>query len=161
MLLSIDPGLRACGCARWIDGALQQAIFLRGSKEESLPHAVAQMVNTVRAWSGGKRDFDLIIELPQTYRGRAERGDANDLIALGCIVGGIHDALSAAATIYVRPREWKGQLRKEITEARCRAALTLEELRRVKLPSAKSLQHNVWDGVGIGLWHLRKTGRRK
>ena len=54
--------------------------------------------------------------------------------------------------LHVTPAQWKGQTPKKVTEQRARKALTWDELVAVELPSARSLHHNVWDAVGIGLW---------
>jgi hypothetical protein len=59
-----------------------------------------------------------------------------------------------------RPRIWKGSKPKEAMEAVTRWRLSPRELSFVKLP-AKSLQHNVWDAIALGLFFLNKTGVRK
>lgn len=58
----------------------------------------------------------------------------------------------------VPPVRWKGTLSKATTEARVRKALTPVEAAR--LPNvAKSVAHNMFDAIGIGLWALGRFGR--
>lgn len=58
----------------------------------------------------------------------------------------------------VPPVRWKGTISKATTEARVRKALTPVEAAR--LPNvAKSVAHNMFDAIGIGLWALGRFGR--
>lgn len=159
-LLSVDPGLRSCGCAVWRDGHLLGAKLVVGvnSADALLADVVEQMVFQVKKWLNTFNcGFDVVaIELPQTYGGRAAKGDANDLIHLALVVGGIHVHLGYP-TMLLRPAEWKGQVPKKnrhgenVIEERCKEKLDAAELLLVELPRAKSLQHNVFDALGIGL----------
>ncbi len=65
-------------------------------------------------------------------------------------------------TVYpYKPREWKGQVSKEVTKNRLKAKLTVNEQANIVLPKEYWEQHNVWDAVGVGLKHLEKTKRRE
>lgn len=141
------------------------AAYVSLKKEISLPYAVSRMGLAVREWCERTRflGFEkLIIELPQTYGGRAARGDANDLIILGAVAGAIQSGIDRP-TIYVRPREWKGQAPKEVIQARLEQALTPKELKIIRQCGARpSLMHNVWDAVGIGHFYWTKLhGKQK
>lgn len=163
ILVTIDPGLRGCGVAAWRDAQLIQAAYITPREpEESLANAVEAIAaavvdyaHTFRAvLTGQVEEIELVIERPQTYRGRASEGDANDLIAVAMVVGAIGVYLGepwASAT----PHEWKGNAPKRVTEARARDKLSPRELSCVVLPGRdKKLCSNVWDAVGIGLWKL-------
>lgn len=94
-----------------------------------------------------------VLEIPQVYVRNRSKGDPNDLIMLAGLVGAFAYRFAEGHVLY-KPAEWKGQVKKEITEMRARKRLSPEELARVQLPSAKSLAHNVWDGVALGLFHF-------
>ena len=157
MLLSIDPGLRGCGVAAWGDDKqLLRAAYVKNPDEAAwLP-----MVEAV------KREFKnllnyityVAIEIPQVYVQARWKGDPNDLIQLAGLVGCFCGALDGTGHKLYKPAEWKGQVKKEITEMRARKRLSATELAVVELPkAAHGLAHNVWDSVALGLFHL---GRR-
>lgn len=167
-LLTIDPGKRGCGCAMWYRGVLRAAGYVAPKERATtLAGAVESMARAVEAWAleltrGEIRQGRLVIELPQTYGGRADKGDANTLIALGCVVGAVMGALGCPSHLVV-PHGWKKTLPKEnsegvnLVEERSRAALLPSERALVQLPRAKGLTHNVWDGIGIGLHSLGRA----
>lgn len=137
--VSIDPGVRLCGLAAWIDGKLHYA----------------RLDSCIAYWSS---DWALAIEKPQVYVQSKLKGDPNDLIDLAIAVGKISTRFSEV--VMYRPAQWKGQVPKDIMTERIKLKLSNRELDLVDLP-AKSLQHNVWDAIGIGLHHLKVTGVRK
>ena len=55
--------------------------------------------------------------------------------------------------VLVTPHKWKGNLPKHVTEARVLQTLTREE-KGVIPRIGKNLIHNVYDAIGIGLYHL-------
>lgn len=160
-LVSIDPGVRGCGCALWIDGVLYAAAYVAPAKAPSLPEAITAMVDAVHDWI--PVGSELVIEFPQTYRGRAAKGDTNDLLAVAAVAGAII-ALNGSGK-FVSPHTWKGSVPKKtaagvnIIKERCLKRLSPEEISKIRLPS-KSLHHNVYDGVFLGLWWLEKHGQR-
>lgn len=185
IVVSIDPGLRGCGVAAWGNGELHDARYVPGEpRGEALAEVVEATAFAVGTWLGALRRraehaahpggavplgyapgwdrVQVIIECPQTYGGRASQGDANDLIGVSMVVGAIGAHLGEP-WIAVRPAAWKGQVPKKTKhktnpiELRCRAKMTAAELCRVYLPKSKvNLGHNVWDAIGIGMWHLRR-----
>ncbi len=157
MLISIDPGLRGCGAALWSDtGELLSAEYLKGSDVLQSALAWKAMASTVKVWVAAFAPDAkcLAIELPRTYGGRAAKGDANDLIQLAAVVGGIVTRLGLETVVYL-PDHWKGQCPKSVTKERVDAKLSDAEKARIAWPAA-SLRHNVIDGIGIGLHHLRR-----
>jgi hypothetical protein len=103
---------------------------------------------------------ELVLELPQIYGG-GRGGVASDIIDLATIVGGVAAAVGGYVQTFYRPREWKGQVPKEIHHPRIIAALQPGEMAAVRLCRPASLMHNVWDAVGLGLAHLKMTGVRR
>lgn len=95
----------------------------------------------------------VVCEFPKVYPRGKSKGDPEDLLQLAAVVGAI------GPDVIYRPYEWKGQTPKVISIARTQAALTDEERARVRLPRNKKHQLDVWDAVGIGLYHLRAKRR--
>jgi hypothetical protein len=101
---------------------------------------------------------DLVIEIPQVYPHRAQKGDPNDLITVAFGAGLIAGRFPKARLRLVKPHQWKGTVPKEIHNRRVLAALTEGE--RVVAESAKvqaSVRHNMIDAIGLGLWHLGRV----
>lgn len=143
MLLSVDPGVHHHGCALWEGGELIAAWM----SEKDTPDILGEISSYI--------PVDLlnhvVIECMQVYASTGV-AKANDLLAVnwaaGELVGDLGHGL--AVTKY-KPRAWKGQVPKGIMVKRIIQKLSIEERSRVELPTAASKQHNVWDGVGIGL----------
>lgn len=150
-MISIDPGVKGCGVAVWRHGTLIGAAYETDSDPRMLAHKVPTNDDT---------DGDLVIEMPQVYARSKSKGDPNDLIKLAVMVGRILQSNQGLQWVYL-PRQWKGQVPKDILTERTKRALTNLELDRVYLPKAPSLHHNVWDAIGIGLHHLHVTGVRR
>lgn len=148
-LFGIDPGVKACGVALFVDGEL-----LSVEHTNTLPSnaALASLV---------KADIHVVVEKPQVYR--TLKGDPNDLVdvavAGGEMLGRILQAVDAKDAVVERivPAVWKKQLPKTVVRDRVERLLSAEEqkvLMRCRL--APSLMHNVVDAVGIGLWGLKR-----
>lgn len=164
--ISLDPGLRHCGLAIWHGTALVWAGLVKGPKEGRGPQAWATMSDAVHTavHTAKLPDFYVggcVVEYPQVYaRGP---GDPADLIELAGVVGAVVANLSESPPCEITgylPREWKGQVPKEIQNARTLAKLGPGE-KAAMVPCAASLVHNVWDAIGIGLAHLQKLGHRR
>lgn len=169
MILSVDPGLRKCGCALFVDGRLFAAGLVLGELEASMDHArtrgvvLRTMAEEVHGWALAKAYGvpiqHLAIEMPMVRDRRSQRAekagtDPKDIVHLAAIVGAIVAAVPAPSTVWL-PEEWKGQVPKPIHTARTLAKLTPEELARVpKRPRAHDIDHNILDGIGIGLHYL-------
>jgi hypothetical protein len=152
MILAIDPGCRGCGCALFEGTTLYRADYVESGfgRGNDVVNALS-MANQVRAWipMWSRYEDRLFIEVPRVYPAARQKGDQNDLIALTLVVGAIVGRFDGKATQYF-PRDWKGTLNGDDFIKVIQGKLTPEERPSVTLP-AKSLQHNVWDAVGIGL----------
>lgn len=160
MILTVDPGLRACGCAAWdLNGELLRAGLVVGEPDTSaiVPDVVEAMAGAVERWTSTIAGVDLlVIERPQTYRGRAQKGDTNDLLDVSLVVGAVHVHIGSS-TRYATPAEWKGNTPKHVTEAQAKEKLSAKERAVIELPGRnKKLASNVWDAIGIGLWRFRR-----
>jgi hypothetical protein len=171
MIVTIDPGVREAGVAVWdCDGYLHEAYLVRVPDPYAVPWSMLarevadQVVHTNEPVRGFALDV-IVIERPQVYVHSRAKGDPNDLITLalaaGAIVGELRRLRPGAMVVEYRPAEWKGQVPKNVMVKRTKRSLGEEELDRVQIPKARSLTHNVWDAVGIGLYHLRsRRGQR-
>ena len=143
-MISVDPGTRWCGVAEWKDAELIWAGLV---STDDLPSRWVIVDDPI-----------VVIEKPQVYQDM--KVDPDDLVNLAIVVGRVIGPEKRNVTIY-KPSQWKGQLDKKITTARTLASLSKEEISRIVLPRAvKTLGHNVYDAIGIGLAYLRKTGQR-
>lgn len=138
-LLAIDPSMdpNKEGWAFFVDGTLQRC-GLYCDMESSLY---------------GLTDF-VVIECPMIYP--RTKVDPNDILVLAIRVG-IHIGSAQAAGVdyrLVRPREWKGTVPKAVFAKRILSKLTASEGRILW-----SLDHNIVDAIGLGLYHLGRLGQ--
>ena len=139
--LSIDPGVRGTGWALWSTTGFLLACGLHEPPWEDITRVA--------------------IEVPRVYR--KSRVDPNDLITLAFLAGryvGKAQSLTGftCEAKWCWPHEWKGDLDKDITEARARKKLTADErlvVEECERYVPRSLMNNVWDAIGIGLYAWR------
>lgn len=165
-LVSIDPGVRSCGVALWghddqlISAGLAWSVY----PLEEGANAWVAMVIGVERWIytvPSTLPVEIAIEFPRIYPAAHQKGDQNDLLELAAVVGGIVARLGLCGTRErVYPRDWKGTIDADDMITRVQQRITPAEYGRVELP-AKSLQHNVWDAVGIGLHRLGRLAPRR
>ena len=111
-------------------------------------------IHTVRAVPAMEVD-KLLIEDQQVYRNSGV--DANSLLAVARVVGGVAFHVKPGKIELVRPARWKGQVPKEICNRRTVAKLTPSEKVLLELSNCPaSLEHNLLDAIGIGLWAIRR-----
>tara|TARA_R110000824_G_scaffold119235_4_gene273236 strand:+ start:181 stop:633 length:453 start_codon:yes stop_codon:yes gene_type:complete len=144
--LSIDPGTKEMGWALWEDNELQMCGLARGTN----------WVETVLALPKFSV-VDLTVEDQQIYRHSPV--DAHSLLAVARVAGAVVAHYGFPRFRLVMPVQWKGQLPKAVCARRTLSKLTEEERHQIEVaPCPASLQHNVLDAIGIGLW---ANGRRK
>lgn len=138
-VLAIDPGKRCIGWALFRDDVLAECGLIRDPEFSSLQLPTAGKV---------------VIERPQVYPQRVQKGDPNDLIDVALWAGACAVVAQGRTIEFVRPRQWKGTVPKDIHNAR--VAEKLNDLEASMLAAVKpaSLRHNVTDAIGIGLWVL-------
>lgn len=148
-LVAIDPG-KVTGVAVFEDGVLVRATVC------DLEECLLLLENTAPL-NRHRLSGDCVIEVPQVYPGQQQKGDQNDLIKLAIMVG----RYEACATtqrfrvVLVKPRQWKGQLPKDVCWQRVRETLTPGELTKLEKLS-KSKAHNMHDAIGIGTWFQKR-----
>lgn len=134
LIFSIDPGKNVLGVACWTGDALNWAALYE-STDYTFP----------------RRPDVLVIEKPKIYPGRAQKGRQSDLVDLAIVVGRLEEQARGAEIVCYEPWQWKGQIPKDETKRRVREELEPLELISVIVPKKKSLAHNIWDAIGIGL----------
>lgn len=170
-VLALDPGIRGCGVALFVDGRLFSADYVKNPARRG--NRAAECVAMARAvWHWTDDDVDaLVVEWPQIYASRIMRGengdkDPNDLLALCGIDAAVATFLrveAEALTTYL-PREWKGTMKKGPCHERARDRLGETELQRALGGAARAgadLAHNMWDAVALGLHHLGRLAPKR
>lgn len=155
MIVNVDPGKKMAGVAVFEDRKFSSAWLARG--RNWLDTAIVIIDELGRRYSEEVlASAHWVIELPQIYTQDKLRGDPNDLVSLVLVVGALGAMIGDQnrITTYL-PRQWGGTVPKDIKNKRVQKKLSDEELSRVELP-AKSYQHNVWDAIGIGMYHVRR-----
>ncbi len=165
--VAVDPGVNA-GVAIFKRWSLVGAFLVKDEGVSSLENTV-QHARTIRleVWKRFGQDLPgrprrrppahLVVEVPQVYQ--RGKGDQNDLLLLALSAGAIAASFVENYDIEVHgylPAQWKGQVPKDITKRRVLEELFEEEKALIELPSAKSLQHNVFDAIGLGMHHLKR-----
>ena len=175
MILAIDPGIRGCGVALGYSGRIRAAAYVPSSVRTGADIAACvAMARAVvawqrNAWCGTEARIDEVVcEWPQTYTASKQKGDPNDLLPLAGVDCAICAFYPDVRHVTYRPSEWKGQLPKphrvsdsNPMEQRVLARLDAEEQSRIMLPSARGLQHNTIDAVGLLLHHLVRFERHR
>lgn len=160
MILAIDPGIRGCGVALFNGRDLESVAYVRNAAPGDKLGAARSAAWEVKNWLGhdaAKVDV-LAGEWPQVYTvSKRGKKDPNDLLALCAIHGALSAFLPWVEPVSILPREWKGQMTKEACQHRIAERLTTGESAIVEnylMGLISSLEHNVWDAVGIGLHHV-------
>lgn len=151
-ILAVDPGVRGCGVAFFDGGRLLWAKYVRNpAREGDDLRAIDLMAREVAKYRALSGVDVLALEFPKVYVGSKAKGDPHDLLTLAAIDGALVGHVCAPTLLRFFPREWKGQLDKDACAGRVRSRLDAGEVASIELPCT-SLQHNVWDAVGIGLF---------
>lgn len=143
-IITVDPGVHFFAFARFENRVLVDCNFLATKNLFSYKHFF-------------NFNCDMIIEKPQIYEQRLQKGDPNDLINLAIFCGKLEVFLRLTCRKikkldYIYPAAWKGQTPKTIMLRRIQKKLSVYEAALVDyLGLPKSKKHNVIDAVGIGL----------
>lgn len=106
------------------------------------------------------RPLTIVAELPQVYRAGRSKADPNDLVKLAFWLGVKVGSCRYDELHLVLPNRWKGTVPKDIMQTRIDEALSEDERRVLdSFKIQKSLKHNLYDAVGIGLWFLGRLTR--
>lgn len=159
LLIAIDPGVRATGIAVY-DSCRELAAAWLSCGDSWTETAIAARNELVTCYAPQLlAKAEIAIEVPQIYVQAKLKGDPNDLVDLALMAGCLVGLLAAPGTRVTnyRPRQWKGQVPKDVMVERIKAKLSPDERARIALPS-KGLEHNVYDAIGIGQHHIKVEG---
>lgn len=160
MILAIDPGIRGCGAAVFDGTALHWAGYVRNTATTGNgPFECASMADAVARELVTHTVTRLVLEWPQIYRAGKGKGDPNDLLCLAGVDAALAGWFRAPGT-HVRPRAWKGTIDGDKLIKRIKMRVTPAERLCVVLP-CPSLEHNVWDAIGLGLWAVGRLTRTR
>lgn len=152
MILCVDPGARCAGYAIFYDdGILREASYAESSYWTLTADSI---------WMSAKQYpiSHVVVERMQVYADMPI--PAKDLITLSLMAGRVTGYFPNTPITEYEPRQWKKQTEKKIKTQRIIDELTPIERSRAVAPK-KRLAHNMWDAVGIGLYHLRKERRAR
>lgn len=147
-VVTIDSGENA-GVGLWINGTLVRAELLKMKSWHNN--------DFIQAWRKPKL---LIVEIPKIYqlKGKSVQAKPNDLVTLAYRAGLLAGLFDPQEVRTVYPSDWKGNVPKSVMNARVWDRLDNAE-RQAVLTFSKG-DHNVLDGVGIGLHHFGRLKRR-
>lgn len=154
-IIGIDPGVNTVAWSR----VQNNRLIACGLIEAAFPLNVISFMD--------KQEWQMVlpvlhVEKPQVYDVSKQKGDQKDIVNLAITVGALAGCWASKGGVFVlfEPREWKGQVPKDIMLSRIVDKLMEEEVAIIpKLP--KSKLHNVIDAVGIGLWACGRLGKAK
>lgn len=159
-IVCVDPGLNACGVAIFSGetGRLEHAALVENlriacdlpTRWEGMALAVGQWLSPQSARPTVNRT--LVVEMPKIYSAAKSKGDPNDIVNLAGVVAAVTTLTPCSGRRLLFPRDWKGTIDPDdLIDRWIKPRLSPIEHTKVSLPTAESLQHNVWDAIGIGL----------
>lgn len=155
--IGIDPGTHESGTAYAVDGKIVRASNMTNDR-------LYEWLDDLQSSDTHDKRHRVVIEMPQTYGGRASgSSDANVLLAIARVVGRVEQLSRFWTFMAPTPRTWKGQVPKSIMC--CRVWSHLNESERavcdVSKVSRERLAHDgqvpdsathIMDAAGLLLW---------
>lgn len=151
MIIVIDPGLKKQGVALFDDaGRLLRAALVKVNTNQRGAYVWRLLAQET------KNQFPdvprVVVHEMMTPRRGQEYASADLLEVVGSLAWTLSKLCDSSTEIKsFTPQEWKGNLPKEITQRRAKAALMPDEL----IGSGK-WNHDVWDAVSIGLVYCHR-----
>lgn len=154
MLLAVDPGTKHVAYAQFDEMRLDDCGLWRSNAKELVDRIVDFHYQLIRSKSINYIGR-VVVELPVVYGPGKTRNPA-DLIDL-TLVAGSFIPLASVSAVTQTPAEWKGQRPKHVCQRHIEAELRASErgiINKKFQNIPKSLRHNVWDAIGLGMSHL-------
>ena len=159
--VAIDPGLRHCGMAQYMDGRLVRAALVRtadrGARDAAAWRAMASVFASV---AQGRA---LVIERMQADQ-RTRRAQVASLLDVAAVSGAIVAVGGWSHVVTIEPREWSRGLPKTARGVRVMSRLSDPELvaldasecqiKEVRAGKVTGATDHILDAVGIGLHYL-------
>jgi hypothetical protein len=150
-LVAIDPGLNSMGVALWgsvrNDSTTPETFLLKAPRKLDLaPRALWIARQLASQLPRGFERGDFVCEYP-AWHGIQLGWAAGDLQKLVFLVGVLAGYFNTAHSFTpVTPKEWKGQLPKDVVKRRL--------VKKFGPGATREWERDMWDAVGIGLWKL-------
>lgn len=147
----IDPSITCTGIACFYEGLLTKATMCAPKKKGY--DRLAELSEHAQRWY--PTDWDVYFEEPVLrQRGRGPASKPADLIKLAVSAGVVIGALAPASVTALSPTDWKGSLPKEVVHRQMLTVLSDNEKLAIEkgVGRQKSLAHNLYDAVCIGLY---------
>ncbi len=161
-VLAIDPSIRATGVAVFEKQELVFCTVIRPTKSDDPKKCkhynlkeIQKILEKEIGWSVTPEA--IIAEVPEVYQ--VSKGNPNQLMHLAVLDGMILGRLKAQQTFLPLPKEWKGQVPKEIHNAKALAKLSRREKELVVsylIRTPESIRHNAYDAIALGQWALER-----
>lgn len=149
IVVGVDPGTRALGLALFEHGRLAHVQLVRAKGLEQMLSAILDLN---RYWADR-----LVVERAEVYPdGNAK---PNDLGQLLIVAGAIAGSVRHTRLMLPYPKQWKGQVPKNIHHDKLRKGLTDADRRVLDAAMSfvpPSLRHNMLDAVGLARWGMRE-----
>jgi len=164
-VVSLDPGKNTAAVSIFKNGALFAVhLITLGFDDPSITGCTAADIANEHFRSEGVLSVEPVSEVMQIYTPGKSRARPSDILecnlCAGAFIGACRTLGMRGAPSRYLPAEWKGQVPKHILAARVLETLTLEEREKIGegLTGKKTKDHNIFDSVGIGLFHLKRLG---
>jgi len=152
-LISIDPSINNVGIAVWeLPNVLMEYKLLHpkvGQRGNEYDKSLS-ILHQVKEWIQIYEINRMILEVPEHWAvGGFEARETGSMTKLVLVVGMLYTLIDELDELkIVKPREWKGQLSKEVMENRLR-----EDYTAIGVDLA-ALNPNVVDAIGIGHFYI-------
>jgi len=153
-LISIDPGFRYFAFAIFSEGRIVKAGLSKTSSEQwevwdTQPPDFTNLIEILGTVTWSSKTA--VIEFPQVYQ---ETPNPNDIVKLAAGCGAYTAVLQSQGfeVSWVKPKDWKGTVPKDIMLKRILAKIDPSEYTCIEKPK----DHNVIDAIGVGLWKLKR-----
>lgn len=146
----VDPGTHLTAVSYFDQGGGLIDVRLFRSESSMLAERVRDMVEGFID-TLDEHPSKVAVEVPRIYPKQKKKVDPEDIIRLTLVAGGF---LALGNGIIVRPQDWKRQIPKDVCQRRIKKRLRPGESRRLEIALKcipRSLRHNAWDAVGIGM----------
>lgn len=161
-LLAIDPSINYCGAAIFdvktkhllhAELVVPDKVLKRDGEFYDKAHSVFEKVSMLREKWGC---IAIACELPDHWSvaGHMAR-ESGSITKLSFVCGMFYQMRNSVQRfVFALPREWKGQLSKDVMKNRIESTYVGKEEWQFDKEDWKNLNHNVCDAIGIGHWSL-------
>jgi Holliday junction resolvasome RuvABC endonuclease subunit len=152
--MSIDPGLTTTGYAIWKDKkTFITGDVIRPHKQNTSLEKIRFVHRELMKIYRGHMPNSIVIEIPEHWSGATgfaarESGSVFKLLHLVGYIQGAFEHNGLARVDLFSPREWKGQLSKEMVKKRL---MNITPLKKINLDS---FRHDLIDAIAIGYVYL-------